>query len=437
MVFSTRSHKFRPYVKRSLRGGNAPDEETLLRAAEQTYKSDQEALPGGYEPVPGGTSTIKAWKSSSSPDLLIGIRGTKGLDARDWSANATIPFGGLTSSDRYKADEAAVRSLMAAHPGARLHLASHSLGSAVARELEDVVPVASSKGFNPAFQPTAFIRPGIQKREYKGADILGTIGRYIPGATHTAVQPKTWRQRLASFLPDPWRPITEHKLRAFRGGMKGGVLPHYYSSVHHKRYRDAFVAPSKQLRPSPPYKASHFLEGYVNLGNDGNEWIISRTKAGVKRWTRVPHEQSKESKQRYQSWRKLHGGAKGRPALALTRLQRSIARLMSENRVLKARRDELMLEEERTRPPGVPAPSLEKENTGGRLQQTILQRVDKLQTLQNALQAQHDDLIDFIAFLERVIASRANRTVMRPGALNPRMYGRDGVGRRLASEDGL
>ena len=39
-------------------------------------------------------------------------------------------------------------------------------------------------------------------------------------------------------------------------------------------------------RPSPPYSATLFNNGYVAYGNDGDKWIIKSTSKGVKRWTK-------------------------------------------------------------------------------------------------------------------------------------------------------
>jgi len=39
-------------------------------------------------------------------------------------------------------------------------------------------------------------------------------------------------------------------------------------------------------RPSPPYSATLFDDGYIAYGNNGNKWIIKSTSKGVKRWTK-------------------------------------------------------------------------------------------------------------------------------------------------------
>ena len=221
-------HKRFKAAKASKHGGAAPPDSLYKLAAEQAYEKVQTPLPGGYEPVPGGTATVRAWKQASSPDLLIGVRGTD--DARDMSANASLLYNGLRGTNRYKADEATVRKLIAAHPGAKVHLASHSLGSAVARELENVIPIATSRAFNAAFQPSTFQKPGIQQRHYKGSDFLGQIGRYLPGAKHMPSNiPETKKSKW--YDPRSWKAFQHHSLTGFgkrRGGMRSAKFCEKY-----------------------------------------------------------------------------------------------------------------------------------------------------------------------------------------------------------------
>lgn len=235
-VFYTQRSWDRELGGGGMHGGADPNEEVYLQAANQAYNKEQTALPGGYEPVPGGTDTIKAWKRPDSSDIVFGVRGT--ADARDMQTNANLVINNLRNTDRYKEDEATVKRILAQYPDAKAHLASHSLGSAVARELEDVIPVASSKGYNAAYQPSHLLKPGKQQRHYKGSDFLGQIGRYIPGAKHTPVQPKTWSDRILSYMPGPsWNPIKHHSLKNFWGGAKRHYGPYFIHPRTGKRGR--------------------------------------------------------------------------------------------------------------------------------------------------------------------------------------------------------
>lgn len=44
---------------------------------------------------------------------------------------------------------------------------------------------------------------------------------------------------------------------------------------------------SKNDRPSPTESATLFEVGTIKKGNDGNMWIITETKSGVKRWNKI------------------------------------------------------------------------------------------------------------------------------------------------------
>lgn len=41
-------------------------------------------------------------------------------------------------------------------------------------------------------------------------------------------------------------------------------------------------------RKGPEVSATAYAVGTIRKGNDGNKWVIRETKAGVKRWVRVP-----------------------------------------------------------------------------------------------------------------------------------------------------
>lgn len=44
---------------------------------------------------------------------------------------------------------------------------------------------------------------------------------------------------------------------------------------------------ASSLRPSPTKSATLFATGTKMFGNDGNPWMVTETKNGVKRWTKV------------------------------------------------------------------------------------------------------------------------------------------------------
>ena len=52
-------------------------------------------------------------------------------------------------------------------------------------------------------------------------------------------------------------------------------------------------------RPSPSESATGFSEGTVKTGNDGNQWIITENKNGVKRWVKTETKQVKHKGKQY------------------------------------------------------------------------------------------------------------------------------------------
>ena len=194
------------------RGGGVPHDDAYQQAARQAY--DREIHPiGDYEPV-FQSDTLKAWKSQSSNDLLVGVRGTVGVG--DLPANASLPFNRLGETERYKADERSLKRLLQKYPGAQVHFASHSLGSAVARRLEDAIPTASSRGFNPAFEASAFLKPGKQQRIYSGDDFLSKVGKYLPGAQHVPSAVQVPDAGIKTFDPSTWRTVKQHSMDSFK-----------------------------------------------------------------------------------------------------------------------------------------------------------------------------------------------------------------------------
>lgn len=193
-------------------GGALPHDDAYQQAARQAY--EREIVPiDDYDPV-FQSDTLKAWKKRDSNDLLVGVRGTVGVG--DLPANSSLPFNKLGDTERYKADERSIKRLLQQYPGAQIHFASHSLGSAVARRLEDAVPTASSRGFNPAFETSAFLKPGKQERVYSGDDFLSTVGRYLPGAKHIESAVKVPDSGIKLFDPSTWRTVKHHSLDSFK-----------------------------------------------------------------------------------------------------------------------------------------------------------------------------------------------------------------------------
>lgn len=61
-------------------------------------------------------------------------------------------------------------------------------------------------------------------------------------------------------------------------------------------------------RPSPSESATGFSEGTVKTGNDGNQWIITKTKKGIKRWVKYDGDPRGKNKPLEKMWKSLSDG---------------------------------------------------------------------------------------------------------------------------------
>jgi hypothetical protein len=149
----------------------------------------------------------------------VGVRGT--WDLGDMKANLGVAFNNLHNTKRYKKDEADLLRIAHKFPGSKFHFASHSLGAAIARRLEEKVPTLSSKAYNAAFEPRSILNPGKQERVYKGDDFLGKVGRYLPGAQYKPLTtpPST---KVKWWNPSTWKTVQDHFMSGF-GRRSGGA----------------------------------------------------------------------------------------------------------------------------------------------------------------------------------------------------------------------
>lgn len=61
-------------------------------------------------------------------------------------------------------------------------------------------------------------------------------------------------------------------------------MPRSRSRSRRSRYRPPPRRYSRELRPSPRWSATLFVEGTIRLGNDGRRWKVKETYTGVRRW---------------------------------------------------------------------------------------------------------------------------------------------------------
>ena len=206
--------------KRRRIGSSRPTEEAYKAAANAAYGTGPD--PPGYKPV-FTSDTLRVWMDPNDEDLLVGVRGT--WDLGDMKANLGVAFNNLHNTKRYKKDEADLLRIAQKFPASKFHFASHSLGAAIARRLEEKVPTLSSKAYNAAFEPRSILNPGKQERVYKGDDFLGKIGRYLPGAQYKPIitPPST---KVKWYNPSTWKTVQDHFMSGF-GRRSGGVRSRY------------------------------------------------------------------------------------------------------------------------------------------------------------------------------------------------------------------
>lgn len=157
-----------------------PRDKDYRRMAQSAYSGKPVK---GYELITQ-SPTIKVFQKPGTDELVVSARGSK--DLRDWKTNATLPFNGLASSDRYKEDKAFVNEALEKYgKDKKVYVTGHSLGGAVAEQLKKDIPaIKKGKTYNPAFQGSDFFsrNNSAVKREYGSGDILGLFGQYLPGA---------------------------------------------------------------------------------------------------------------------------------------------------------------------------------------------------------------------------------------------------------------
>jgi hypothetical protein len=100
--------------------------------ASEAYRDEGRARIGDLDLV-RSSPTLKIYRRRGTDDYLAGVRGT--ADGGDIIADAALAAGALRATERYGRDRALLEEFIASTPSARLGLAGHSLGGAVAREL--------------------------------------------------------------------------------------------------------------------------------------------------------------------------------------------------------------------------------------------------------------------------------------------------------------
>lgn len=105
----------------------------LVEIAKQAYEQ-KPARRVDHSTLIHATPTLKFYRRDNSDEVVLGVRGT--YDARDVLADAALVANLLPLSRRYKDDKAALDAYIRANPNVRFSSSSHSLGGAIARQLQ-------------------------------------------------------------------------------------------------------------------------------------------------------------------------------------------------------------------------------------------------------------------------------------------------------------
>lgn len=142
-------------VSKQVAGSKKPWRDGQIGELRDVAKASYEAAPpatiGNDLKLVRSTKTLKIYRRGNTNQYVAGVRGT--YDARDVGADVALSAGFLRQSARYKADRADLDKFLKEHPDAKITTTGHSLGGAVARQLDrDFAHRVSSAGvgFNSA-----------------------------------------------------------------------------------------------------------------------------------------------------------------------------------------------------------------------------------------------------------------------------------------------
>jgi pimeloyl-ACP methyl ester carboxylesterase len=116
-------------------------------------------------------------------DIVIGVRGMRMLDPNDYLTDFELAQNKLADTPKYQSSKRFVNEVFLEYPTARVSLAGHSLGGAIATQLKrDFPQIVRVIAFNSAFQPIdVFSSPAGILRIYGDRDWIYNLlqGRLI------------------------------------------------------------------------------------------------------------------------------------------------------------------------------------------------------------------------------------------------------------------
>ena len=162
--------------------------------------------------------TVKVYRRGG--DILIALRGTKPTDTRDLAADASIAINRLGYSDRVKADEQFMDTLLRRFPSQtyNYYITGHSLGGAELLVFMRKYPfIKAGVAFNSALQPQDLIwQPGTSVKEiYTSTDpLFRLIGHFLARKTVIDAENLSKGTDIVSQGLDA---LSSHKLSQFAG----------------------------------------------------------------------------------------------------------------------------------------------------------------------------------------------------------------------------
>lgn len=160
--------------------------------------------------------------------FVVAVRGTQGApNGPDWTANQTIPFNGLVTTQRCATDLATVTGWKREFPMGTWYATGHSLGGAICDELLRAGLVIEAYTFNPAVQTKDFNGKLKNRRVYaRGDPLYQLFGRFTLGSI---LQPAASlsKELLTRVSPTYFaaNALDQHNLSAFdTSTLNGGVI---------------------------------------------------------------------------------------------------------------------------------------------------------------------------------------------------------------------
>ena len=159
----------------------------MCSAAYKMYKGKTPPSKIGDFILRDATPTMLLYWNQPSSIYVVAVRGTVGTFgvSEDWQANSTIPFNGLSKTDRWMKDDATMKKWLNGWitPNAAVYATGHSLGGAICDELLRHGYVKEAFTFNPAVQSQDFNGKLLNNRVYaRGDPLYQLMGQFTVGS---------------------------------------------------------------------------------------------------------------------------------------------------------------------------------------------------------------------------------------------------------------